>query len=109
MSVDSQAIAALNDALRRTFQGGRIAITIGVRALPERLVVAALFELRTFSPFTKENDPYGEHDFGSFEVEGSRFFFKIDYYDASMTIGSSDPSDPSQTTRVLTLMLAEEY
>jgi Protein of unknown function (DUF3768) len=59
--------------------------------------------------FIEDNDPHGEHDFGSFEIEGRKLFFKIDYYDKDMRFGSEDPSDPSKTARVLTLMLAEEY
>jgi hypothetical protein len=54
-------------------------------------------------------DPYGEHDFGNFEVAGQKFFFKIDYYDPNLEFGSEDPGDPQKTTRVLTIMLAEEY
>jgi uncharacterized protein DUF3768 len=50
-----------------------------------------------------------EHDFGSFEVEGRTIFFKIDYYDKSMTYHSPDPSDPSVTERVITIMLVDEY
>ena len=59
--------------------------------------------------FTEDNDPHGEHDFGSFELAGRKFFWKIDYYDANMEFGSEDPADPAKTTRVLTIMLAEEY
>ena len=50
-----------------------------------------------------------KHDFGAFEVEGHRLFFKIDYYAPDMQHGSEDPADPTKTVRVLTLMLAEEY
>ena len=49
-----------------------------------------------------------EHDFGSFEAEGHTIFFKIDYYDDTLTVHSPDPSDPSITKRVITIMLAEE-
>lgn len=62
-----------------------------------------------FNSFTADNAPHGEHDFGSFEVNGNRFFWKIDYYDNAMEHGSDDPADIFVTTRVLTLMLADEY
>jgi hypothetical protein len=55
------------------------------------------------------NDPYGEHDFGALTVEDRKIFFKIDYYDRALAGGSPDPADPRVTTRVLTIMLAEEY
>ncbi|WP_456738298.1 MULTISPECIES: DUF3768 domain-containing protein [unclassified Bradyrhizobium] len=59
--------------------------------------------------FTQENDPHGEHDFGSLDLVGRKFFWKIDYYDEDMRSGSEDPSDPKRTVRVLTLMLSSEY
>ncbi len=48
-------------------------------------------------------------DFGALQIDGERILFKIDYYDRSLTGHSPDPADPSYTTRVLTIMLAEEY
>ena len=102
-------IRAFNDALRSTLVGGRVLVTSGVSALGAEAVAAVLDRVRAFADFTEENDPNGEHDFGTFELDGNRFFFKIDYYDPTMDGGSEDPSDPTQTTRVLTIMLASEY
>jgi hypothetical protein len=84
-------------------------MTKGVISLPNEIVACALASMMHFDGFTPENDPYGEHDFGNFEIQEHRFFFKFDYYNKEMDGGSEDPSDPEKTMRVLTLMLAEEY
>lgn len=105
----AEKIRALNDAFRTTMSGGRVLLTAGVGSLPSDVQAIVIRRVATFSDFTKENDPHGEHDFGSFEVAGRKFFWKIDYYDAAMEFGSEDPVDPSKTTRVLTIMLAGEY
>ena len=47
--------------------------------------------------------------FGSFEIDDQKFIFKHNYYDKSMQYDSDDPGDPQKTTRVLTIMLADEY
>ena len=107
--MSTEKIRALNDALRRSMSGGRVMMTAGVNALPSDVKAVAIRRVATFSAFTADNDPHGEHDFGSFELEGRKFFWKIDCYDSTMTFGSDDPADPSKTTRVLTIMLAEEY
>jgi Protein of unknown function (DUF3768) len=103
-------IAQLNDTLRQTLQGGRILFIRGVNALGPSIcsrIIAALGEFNDFRRHT--DDPFGEHDFGAFEVLGHRLFFKIDYYDHGLTAASSDPSDPAITVRVLTVLLPEEY
>jgi hypothetical protein len=41
----------------------------------------ALRHVQRFASFNADNDPHDEHDFGSFEVAGGKFFWKIDYYD----------------------------
>ena len=109
MSERNERIAALNDELRRTFEGGRVMQTRGVTALGPELVARVHAKVRTFAAFTPDNDPYGQHDFGSFGIAGVRVMWKIDHYDPSLSGGSEDPADPGKTTRVLTILLAEEY
>lgn len=110
----TQCIAALNDLFRRGGPSskvpGRMFTTAGVSALSDEAQILMLRQVSGFEAFTEDNDPHGEHDFGSFEIEGQRLFWKIDYYaDAAMELGSEDPADPSQCFRVLTVMLASEY
>jgi hypothetical protein len=63
----------------------------------------------TFEAFTPGDDPHGEHDFGAIKHAGVRYFWKIDYYDLAKQFGSPDAADPTVTTRVLTIMRADEY
>ena len=107
--MNTDRIRELNDAFRATLRGGRAMMTSGVAELPDCVKAEAVMQVARFSDFTDDNDPHGEHDFGSFTLVGRRFFWKIDYYDKSCEFGSEDPSDPEKTTRVLTIMLAEEY
>lgn len=101
-------IRELNDALRKTFTGGVIVCSAGVAAMPAKARGAALEAVRAFNRFDGDNDPWGEQDFGEVYAGGERLFFKIDYYDREMAAASPDPSDPTVTTRVLTIMLAAE-
>ena len=105
----SNAIRDLNDAFRASFTGGVVTLTAGVDALDPNTRAQLLAAVRTFKDFNEGNDPHGEHDFGAIEIANIRAFFKIDYYDREMAHGSDDPVDPEQTTRVMTIMLAEEY
>lgn len=102
-------IRELNDAFRRTFKGGKVMLTPGIVALPDHEHHRVLQQVQEFAAFNGDNDPHGEHDFGSFEYHDHRYFWKIDYYDAAMEHGSENPADPQQTSRLLTIMLAEEY
>ena len=102
-------IRSLNDAFRRTFVGGAVMITQGVEAMPLDKRRSLLQKIRSFDAFEEGNDPHQEHDFGSIDEAGIRCFWKIDYYDKKTEFGSPDPADPAVTTRVMTIMLAEEY
>src|SRR3954468_22320095 len=107
--MSAEKIRALNDAFRTTMTGGKVLLTAGVNALPSDVKRMVIRRVVTFSDFNEENDPHQEHDFGNFTLAGRKFFFKVDYYDSNMEFGSEDPADPSKTTRVLTIMLVEEY
>ncbi len=99
----------LNDELRRNLPSGHAVMTTGIAALGPEAVARIVQTIAVYDDFCQANDPYGEHDFGSFEADGQRIFFKIDYLDKALTAHSPDPSDPSVTERIITIMLAEEY
>ena len=110
MSTDTDRIRLLNDQLRQHLEcGGGAVMTAGIAALGSEAVQRLVQTIAVFDNFCTANDPHGEHDFGAFEFEGAQVFFKIDYYDKNLRFGSEDPADPEQTTRVLTVMLADEY
>ncbi|NWH07415.1 MAG: DUF3768 domain-containing protein [Alphaproteobacteria bacterium] len=103
-------IRELNDEMRRAGPScGHWMMTQGVMAEGPTFMLLATSAVQTFSNFTPDNDPYGERDFGALDLAGQRMFWKIDCYDRDLRYGSNDPSNPSKTTRVLTIMLASEY
>jgi Protein of unknown function (DUF3768) len=109
MTTKTKAIRALNDELRQNFATGTAVMTAGVATLGAEAVARIVKTIAVYDDFCHANDPYEEHDFGSFEVDGHTIFFKIDYFDNSRSYHSPDTSDPSVTERVITIMLAEEY
>lgn len=107
MTDTTNRIRLLNDLARQSFTGCRVVITVGIEALDE--IEAILRAVQQYDGFTEDNDPYQEHDFGSFRHNNQTVFWKFDYLDIDLQMHSLDASDPSITTRVLTVMLAEEY
>ena len=99
--LDAAAVAARNDALRSRIPSisppDLLVITRGINALGDE-VLDILQKVREFSTFTPDNDPWGEHDFGSFEHDGQKVFWKIDDYNGQ-----------DGYRLVLTVMLADEY
>ena len=102
-------IRTLNDHFRRTGRGGRIMLTQGIQALGQKAVAEIIAKVRAFDQFNEGNDPYQEHDFGKIVHGHDVVLWKIAYYDRPMEFGSPDPADPAVTTRVMTVMLGEEY
>jgi hypothetical protein len=96
-------IAKENDAFRRS--GNGVVLTGG--AMEIRDCLGLLDRIKKFKDFNTDNDPYGEHDFGSLVWMGEKVFWKIDYYDEPLKAWK-DPNS-SGCRRVLTVMLASEY
>ena len=112
----AEAIARLNDNVRFGIdRDAKIVFTHAcietfannnfVRGIIAQAHIRRAIEHHQFSA----DDPYGERDFGAFEFQGERLFFKIDYYDLALEFGSEDPADASVTRRVMTIMLASDY
>jgi len=115
-------IAELNDRFRKAAANadpaainlGRKFVTSGISALGLMAYLEINDRVMAFDSFSEDNDPHGEHDFGSFDYDGRRVFWKISYYDRASfgtgpDMGSDDPADPAKTLRILTIMLASEY
>lgn len=100
----TRKIQELNDRLRRTGLGGKIVLTRAVAGLGAEEIADLLRLVREFADFNRNNDPWGEHDFGEVVLNGNRYFWKIDAYDLNMEWGSPDAADEAVTRRVITIM-----
>lgn len=107
-------VREINDAFRKGERPelGRIVITSGAlhAAAAWPLGPVALYEeVKKYDNFTEDNDPWGEHDYGTFQFAGEQFFFKLDYFDLNYEYGAEDPADETKSRRVLTIALLSEY
>jgi len=109
MTTKTGQIRALNDRLRQNLSEGTAVLTCGVATLGAEAVARIVKTIAVYDDFCRANDPHEEHDFGAFEADGHVIFFKIDYYERTLTHHSPDAADQSVTQRVITIMLAEEY
>jgi hypothetical protein len=109
MDTKTARIRALNDEMRQRLIGGMAVMTPGIAALGQEAVARIIKTIEVYDDFCHANDPHEEHDFGAFDADGHKVFFKIDYFDSTLTVHSPDPSDPNVTKRVITIMLADEY
>ncbi len=95
-----------NDALRQRIPNvvppNLLVITRGIADLGPEGVREILQQVKEFNDFSKDNDPWEEHDFGSFSYQSEepqkKIFWKIDDY-----------AGQEGYNLVLTVMLAEEY
>lgn len=105
----AELIRTQNDRFRKTGVGGLEVITPGIKEMGGASVALVRQMVAADNKFDERNDPYQEHDFGSIVFRRQKIFWKIDYYDKTLSAGSPNPCDPDVTTRVLTIMLAREY
>lgn len=111
----TERIAILNDRCRQGLdRGSRTVITRNCLArltgdgglVAELLAQAAIMAAVRGASFNRDSP---ERDMGAVTVGEVRILFKIDYYDENLEFGSEDPTDAAKTTRVLTIMLPEDY
>ena len=93
MDLTTDRIRALNDELRHNLPAGHAVITTGIAALGPEAVARIVKTIMVYDEFCHANDPHEEHDFGSFKADGHVIFFKIDYFDKTLTFHSPDPAD----------------
>ena len=87
----------------------KVVLTPGVDSLNLKDKEKVFASVKYYGNFTKDNNPWGEKDFGAFNFKKERYNWKIDYYDNTMSFHSPDKTDPDKTVRVLTIMKASEY
>ena len=102
-------IRELNDDLRIRRLGGSIMVTAGIAGLGGSAVTRVIAAITAFDAFTPENDPNGEHDCAVMTVDCIKVIWKIDYYDLKRQFYSPNASDRNVTSRVMTVMRADEY
>jgi len=107
----TEIIEAQNNAFRSTFSPfyGMVQFSNLCQALvPEKL--NQLIKLVQSAGKTDEGDnPYGENDFGTVDLNNNTYYWKIDYYDSTYSYHSEDKSDLKKTNRLLSIMHCSEY
>ena len=109
MTTKTEAIRALNDELRQNLATGTALMTAGVAALGAEAVARIVKTIAVYDDFCHANDPYEEHDFGSFEVDGHRSSSRSIITISALLPLARPIRSVGFTERVITIMLAEEY
>ena len=103
----------LNDRLRVHGDQsiGKIVVHRHITALSGQEMMDIMKAVRTYNDWCEEKDPYGEHDYGSFEMNGETYIWKIEYYDPSYTYGvyESVRNNTKECKRLLTILPADQY
>lgn len=115
-TAEAVKIAAQNDRFRAGLLNGtaadlrgQLVVTAAVNQMGWDFITDATLAVARDTDFTTDNDPYGDHSFGTVTVRGVKLFWKFDLYDNELVYGSPAPAEPSETRRVLTIMLPSDY
>jgi len=81
MNASTDRIRPLHGHLRQHLTTGVAVMTPGIATLGRDAVDRIIKTIAVFDDFCPANDPHGEHDFGSFDVDGNHISFKIDLYE----------------------------
>lgn len=109
ISERTDRIRQLNDQFRKGRGAGRVHCMGDLALEDPDFQYRALEAVVSFNAFDQGDDPYGEHDFGAFDLDGKRLMFKIDYYNLGLDAGADDPADPKTCCRVMTIFYAHDY
>jgi hypothetical protein len=110
-AIRAEAIAQLNDDMRKKpfGAGKRAVVTRAVNHQGPAFIKQAMAMVAAYDDFRMGQNIHPERDYGTFDLDGQKMLFKIDYFDVDGLYASEDPSDPAQTLRVMTVMFASEY
>ena len=112
MTDNTEKIRQLNDAARKREASARWLFVgyLGDELHDDATRLDSIMKtVSEYADFDQGNDPYGEHDFGSFTFGGEQISFKIDYYDLNFENGSDDPADPEVTGRLISVFYTKDY
>jgi hypothetical protein len=104
----AQCIQTIDDHLRKNPTADVAIMTPGIAALGREATDRIIKTITTFDDFCCANDPYEDHDAGSFEAEGRTISFKIDHFERPPVSPSLEPTQQTDRVRIITVMLAEE-
>lgn len=65
-------IQTLNDNFRKSLLGGKVMLTRGIFSKGQKAINEILDSVKIFNNFNSKNDPYNEHDYGSFVYNGQK-------------------------------------
>ena len=108
---DTAKIRELNIAFwRNPHVNGKLLMTRSIAERGVHFQLKCIHALHTYTGWNPDNDPHHEADMCVLDIDGEKVWAKLDCYDKhDQNYGSEDPTDPTKTLRVGTLLFPHEY